>query len=322
MNGSVWSTREVAPAQVPDYWSRALDQIMPGLHFNPIDKPFEAFLEPRRNIGPLKFNFVCATPQRVVQRRRGRTSPQFGLVFVKSGLIRVRQFARTAEVRASELVMIDGNESAEVITCQDSETLNISVPGAWLQLWLTRPENEVAKAFTPARPEARPLLSLVDLLNTPEAMRGLSEDLVASQFGGSLAIAVGEGDVVGTRHSARLLNRLRQGINAHFFDPAYSPSVAAEEAGISRRYLVSLFALSGTTFNTELIRTRLERSAEMLRDPRFISLSVLDVALRCGFSDASHFSKRFRGRYEMSPACYRLTHLTQMEGLTSGNPVN
>lgn len=303
---AIWSTHDVDPSQISAYWSKALDEIMPGLKYDAVSSQFEARLR-KRSLGRLSLNYVHATPQRIVTPPRPRSSApgQFGVIYLKRGLLRVRHHARTVEVGPGECVFLDASEASEVVTCRESESLNISVSAGWLRQWLVRPESEVAKPFVRSSPLARPLLELLDLLGDETSPLPTNELLMFNQLGGAFAMAVGEEDIVGTNHSARLLTRLKEGICARFFDPGYSLQVAADEAGISRRYLVSLFAVAGTTFNTELMRLRLDRSAEMLRDPRFATVSVMDISLRCGFSDASHFSKRFRGQFGISPACYR-----------------
>lgn len=306
MADATWSTRDVDPSQIQVYWSKALDEIMPGLRYNPVSGPFEARLR-KRSVGRFALNYVHATPQRIATPTRPRSSAprHFGLIYLRSGLLRVQHCARTVEIGPGECVILDGAEASDVVTCRESESLNLSLPSGWLQQWLVRPESEVAKPFIRSSPIARPLLELLDLLSLEDVPLPNSEMLMLNQLGGSLALAVGESEIVGTNHAARLLTRLKQGICTRFHDSGYSLQIAADEAGISRRYLVSLFAQAGTTFNTELMRIRLERSAEMLRDPRFESLSVMDISLRCGFSDASHFSKRFRASFSTSPASYR-----------------
>ena len=307
-----WSTRGVEPTHVPEFWSRALDLIMPGLQFKALDGGFEASLQ-SRDLGGLSLNYVRATRQRIrtPTQPRSMASAKFGLIYLKSGLLTVQQSARSIELHPGECVLVDGSQSSEVITRCESTTLNVAVGRPWLQQWLARPECEVAKPFVPTSRMARPLLNLLDLLSEVDAPMSVGGDLMASQLGGALAIAVGQGEVVGTKHAARLLDHLRRGICARYYDPDYRPQIAADEAGISRRYLVSLFTLCGTTFNSELMRIRLEKSAQMLCDPRFLSLSVMDVSLRCGFNDLSHFSKRFRAKFGLSPARYRREQSTR-----------
>jgi transcriptional regulator GlxA family with amidase domain len=50
---------------------------------------------------------------------------------------------------------------------------------------------------------------------------------------------------------------------------------------------------------------RLERAAEMLRDRRFNGYRAGDIAWTCGFANASHFARRFRAKYGVSPVNYR-----------------
>ena len=130
-------------------------------------------------------------------------------------------------------------------------------------------------------------------------------------------IAVGSEEIGGTAHAGRLLNRIQQIIWRRAGEPEFRPQCAADEIGISRRYLVSLFQSVGTTFNTELMRVRLDKGAEMLREQRFHSLSVMEISLRCGFSDASHFSKRFKERFDMPPAAYRNAHTPAAESVAA-----
>ena len=58
----------------------------------------------------------------------------------------------------------------------------------------------------------------------------------------------------------------------------------------------------GETIMNALNRIRLTRAEELLR---CTTLSVGEIAARCGFSDVGYFSKRFRAVYRLSPVGYR-----------------
>jgi|GEM_PF-1109228 len=310
----MWSTADVSQPEAVAYWSKTLSRLLPGLEFEPACRNFEAEMV-TRNVCGIDTNVVRAAPQMVrrVSRPRNGAERQFALIYLRSGSLRAQQFSRSVEVGPGECILLDGFENSEVLTCAKSESLNIVFPAMWMRQWLVRPENEVAKLFTPASPQARPFLQLLELLaegNLPD----LGGGLLLNQLGGALALAVGDVEIGGTAHAARLLNRIQQVIWRRAGDHEFSPQGAADEVGISRRYLVSLFQTSGTTFNTELMRVRLDRASQMLRDPRFISLSVMEVSLRCGFSDASHFSKRFKERFGMPPAAYREEQRQEADG--------
>jgi AraC family transcriptional regulator, exoenzyme S synthesis regulatory protein ExsA len=58
----------------------------------------------------------------------------------------------------------------------------------------------------------------------------------------------------------------------------------------------------GTTPAKWLMKRRLECAAQMLRTT---SLSLLEIALECGFEEPSHFSRTFKSRFGRSPTDYR-----------------
>src|ERR1700719_2926072 len=61
-------------------------------------------------------------------------------------------------------------------------------------------------------------------------------------------------------------------------------------------------AVSGETLNNFTNRLRLEKAARLLR---FSDHSLTDIALDCGFSSSSTFSRTFRAVYETSPSQFR-----------------
>jgi AraC-like DNA-binding protein len=58
----------------------------------------------------------------------------------------------------------------------------------------------------------------------------------------------------------------------------------------------------GTTPAKWLLQRRLECAAQMLRTT---SLSMIEIALECGFEEPSHFSRTFKSRFDRSPTDYR-----------------
>jgi AraC-like DNA-binding protein len=67
------------------------------------------------------------------------------------------------------------------------------------------------------------------------------------------------------------------------------------------RTLARAFAMHGTTFDRSLWNCRLEAAYEALLSNR-ASISITEVALRHGFSDSSHFTRRFRARFGVTPS--------------------
>jgi acetamidase/formamidase/AraC-like DNA-binding protein len=104
---------------------------------------------------------------------------------------------------------------------------------------------------------------------------------------------------------AALLHRLHQSIERHLDDPEFTPARAAEANGISERYLHRLFETTGESFAQTLRNRRLLRCRQNLADPAEAHQTVSEIAFRCGFTDAAHFSRAFRERFGLSPRAYR-----------------
>jgi transcriptional regulator GlxA family with amidase domain len=138
--------------------------------------------------------------------------------------------------------------------------------------------------------------------------------LIASQHGPDLAAQVAEAVLhspirhhsenqrlslparIGARHPklVAIVERMEESL-----EEPLSPSVLAKEAGLSTRQLERLFRRyldrSPKRYYLEL---RLKKARSLLLQT---DMSVINVALACGFSSPSHFSKCYRGHYGRTP---------------------
>jgi transcriptional regulator GlxA family with amidase domain len=74
-------------------------------------------------------------------------------------------------------------------------------------------------------------------------------------------------------------------------------------SGLSRRHVERLFRqLMGRSPARYYLEVRLERARQLLRHS---TLPIVEVAVASGFVSASHFSKRYRERYKVSPQADR-----------------
>ncbi|MEM7215017.1 MAG: GlxA family transcriptional regulator [Pseudomonadota bacterium] len=79
----------------------------------------------------------------------------------------------------------------------------------------------------------------------------------------------------------------------------------ANSVGLSRRQIERLFQIYiGRSPANHYLKLRLERARQFLRET---SLPIVDVAVACGFVSASHFSKRYREHFGMTPLADRMT---------------
>jgi AraC family transcriptional regulator len=100
------------------------------------------------------------------------------------------------------------------------------------------------------------------------------------------------------------INRAIDHVTRHLAEPLPLEEVA-QVACFSPYHFHRIFrALVGETLHAFVKRLRLERALYLMSHDRGASLT--DVALRCGFSSSSDFSRSFRGQYGVPPSVFDL----------------
>ena len=95
----------------------------------------------------------------------------------------------------------------------------------------------------------------------------------------------------------------RHFLEAHLDEP-FSIDDCAALVGVSRRQIERLFRDKlGVTPVKYLSTLRLQHARALLAETE---MSVLDVAIACGYGSSAHFSKCFRARFGVSP--HRFSH--------------
>jgi AraC-like DNA-binding protein len=98
---------------------------------------------------------------------------------------------------------------------------------------------------------------------------------------------------------------IRQYVEERLQDPNLRPAAVAERFGISARYLRLLFEPDGEPLSAYVLRRRLERCAQLLRDRAWAGQTITEIAFRHGFNDLTHFGTAFRRRFGLAPRDYR-----------------
>lgn len=113
---------------------------------------------------------------------------------------------------------------------------------------------------------------------------------------------------IGVRHPK--LSRVIQMMEKNIEEPI-SPAILAKDVGMSTRQLERLFRKylirSPKRYYMEL---RLQKARNLLMQT---DMSVINVALACGFASPSHFSKCYRAHYNTTPYRERGSHASKGE---------
>lgn len=301
-----WSTDGVDQRRALAYWvDTVCDRFLELDIDTPVRGNFRACLD-QLDFGPASLSFVGAASQRI-RRTPARIShtryPTFFLVQFRVGHGLLRQRGQEVYAHPGECVLIDGTAPYELDCPQATTAAILRMPEDWLKRWIPNPEVSATMLFAQGDWSSALCAAMASLRLETCSKLALPRSTVAEQIVSLLALAVGKG--VETRSSRSLLSDLIVTLRDRLEETDLSPLAVAAEHDISKRTLHYAFAAAGTTFVEQLMKLRLERAREILSDTRQVAPRIEDVATRCGFTDPSHFARRFRQKYGHAPLQYR-----------------
>lgn len=162
--------------------------------------------------------------------------------------------------------------------------------------------------------QGAPMLSLLRgygrLLEADPVAGEAVQRLVAQQLQDMMALVVGASDDFRreselTTLAAARLRTAKSEIAAHLGNLNLSLEWIAARLQVSPRHLQRLFERDGTSFSDVLRQARVARARAMLQNPSNSSLSILSIALECGFPEASSLNRAFRREYGLTPSDVR-----------------
>ncbi|MBH0780814.1 helix-turn-helix domain-containing protein [Nocardia bovistercoris] len=102
---------------------------------------------------------------------------------------------------------------------------------------------------------------------------------------------------------------IRRFVDEHLDDPDLCAESIAVAHNISPRQLYKLWSHTGIGLADYIIGRRLDRARDTLRTHRHLTITA--VAHRHGFSDPTHFARRFRAAFAMTPSQWRAARPTR-----------
>lgn len=306
-----WSTDNAAPGMGLSYWIEAICEAFLEMKADGDREKFDASLTKFR-FGPIDLNFVETDPQQVWRTRAAIARSRenfFYLLYMHSGHMGVAQCGREAVIAPGNCLLVNSREPYRFSLPDRNNCLSVQIPEHWLRTWLPHAEDTTVITMADHSVWGATLASALGNLQQRDALSNITLPfgVVADQIGALMALAAGDREPAMTRSAAALLGRLRRTIEEQSADPTIDPASVAAAHGISKRYLHLVMARSGTSFGAVLIEARLNRAKALLEDQRFARKAIADIAWRSGFSNPSHFARRFRRRFGVAPGDFRRT---------------
>lgn len=242
---------------------------------------------------------------RTPRHLRMESPPVVALAVQSSGVGRFTQFGEQSLVPARELMLSDLTAPYEFSWEDTGGSRAFHVPYDLLGL-----PPEVVRAAAPRLPGS-PLHDLVrdHLVRLTGSADRLSADPGATSLGSAtvelvralLVSAAGDEHYDRAVREETQLTRVLAYARAHLTEPDLGPRRLAAAHNVSLRRLYQVCAEAGVHLEQWLITERLELARAQLVSRSGQHRSVAAVARGCGFADPSHFARRFRQAYGMTP---------------------
>ena len=306
-----FTTRGMSTPRKLAYWNQLSSEAFAGMEITPRDAiGFDGELR-REAIGPLTVLDVRSAAVRIRHTRahaaRTRTPSYLLLTPLRGHFMLKIDRAAWQPVATGELCLLDHARPYELQHDDAVHVLCLDIPRGALKALLVKPEAAVGRLL---RGESGPARLLATLLREIAAELELAAPVrfapvLAQGLLGFVAAACSSDEDPDIDAASARRRALFARVDARLHDATLSPEDIAAEAGISSRRLRALLAEGGESFSAYLLRRRLERCADLLRDAAWHGRSITDIAFRNGFNNATHFGHAFRLRYGMTPSAYR-----------------
>jgi len=235
------------------------------------------------------------------------------LIYLKTGQAAISHRRYDGLVPEGSFIAFDSSKPHELTMSERFDHLVLRMPRARFISLHPATSSMLDRPLDGRSMELQAAAGVLDMIVTlggamPSTISMMSETVV--KLLGECVVKGGVSEVGRAIRHDLLAGRIVKYLEENFTDPDYSSTRIAEAMGISRRYVDSIFAEMNSTFGRALLEKRLERCHLLLSDPRFRSRSVTDIAFESGFNDLSHFSKRFRERFGITPRLLRKSALS------------
>lgn len=309
---TIFSTDEVHPRDRFEYWHSVACRTIVAHDSLPSSRPtFRARLRyaALAQIGLLEFD---AAGLHFSRSARHPESEDLLICRQISGVLTLEQHGRAVSLSAGSFMLLDPRVPYSGTLDSSASMLVLKVPRHLLEARLGRAPQLVSVPVEPVQGgEAAWTSSLLSIL--PEIAgslaNGVAEEMIRDQMLDLIALSIGKamGKEKTGVSSARavVLMKVRSVVESRLADPGLDARAVALAAGVSLRYANAALADEGTSIGRLIQTRRLFRCRRALEDPTQVHRTVSDIAYGWGFSDMTHFGRKFKAAFGLLPREYR-----------------
>jgi AraC-like DNA-binding protein len=304
-----WTTKSLTPSSRFDEWNDRLSVV----YGSRISERLEArrFFASMESKTLESFRVIECTCDPCAARRGPREIAESSGDFLSVQLVLkgkevITLDGETYEVEAGHVFIWDSVRPLDFRVVERMHKISVILPLDRLRSWLPSGWQTLRRQIRPGTEGSTLLSSYLSALAPSRAADALNNGnaLIETTIG-LLVNAQGEDTQArSSSHREILLRRVQRFISLNLSDAKMTPATIASANRISVRYLHWLFEGLDTSVTQYVIRERLERCRRELSNPFSSQRKVADIALSAGFHDSTHFARRFKQEYGVSPRAY------------------
>lgn len=304
----LFSTDDVHPRDRLTYWREIACRTFVELDFVTEAGPkFSANIR-SASIGTIDLSLIETDAGKVLRTSEDirRSSADEVLVSLQlRGKTIIQQGDRHVALTPGKMALYDTQKSYSIDVGRDSHQMVLKLPRSVVTRRMGAIAPYTARDICKANPVGGLAKNFIRML--PEytnSIDDIAKQKIADQALDLLALACARmrrQTEVRSTHSSASLALLKSVIDANFTDPTFGPAMAAAASGMSVRNANYLLSSEDTSLEKYIISRRLDLSKTALQDGFQLHRSIQQIAFASGFSSSSHFSRKFKERFGITP---------------------
>ena len=310
---TLFSTAEVHPRDRFDLWHDTACKNLVAHESTPESRlAFRAELQAGAlaDVGVILFE---NTPMRIRHTARHIACTEGGEQFFVcrqiAGELALEQSGREVVMKAGEMTLLDPRMPYAGKFSGASRLLVLKVPRRALEARIGRGTEMVARSITPSEGTTSLASAFLAMLPTYTGVldaraEEIAKDQALDLVGVSLGKMMEKLTCVSSARALTLMN-VRAAVESRLSDPALDSASVAAAARTSVRYANAVLSGEGMSIMRLIQARRLARCRSALEDPSQAHRTISEIAYGWGFSDMTHFGRKFRAVYGLMPSEWR-----------------
>ena len=306
------STRDVPPREKLGFWEDSLWQLCGKLRTNTqVDDSFWGTIE-YATIGDVRIAKLAAGRHSIDRTPSLGTHNDMGPLKVAvqvKGTSYLEQGSRKVTLSPREWCVYDTRQPYRITAPQGTEQLIAIVSrDSVMTQRIHHLDDLLARKFSGKTGMGKLALEfMVSAFNEIPLISPEAEWEIAAAISNLMRLTMLDASDIPTEVSLRQVwrDRIKSYILSHLRDPDLSIGQIASALNCTKRYVHKMFQPEGASVSEWILRTRLARCREDLRNPARSRASITEIAYSWGFNSPAHFSRAFKEAFEVSPRFFR-----------------